>query len=255
MNWLLIAVIVLLLGLTIIGYCRGFMKMLVSMAALLLTLGITWYAAPKVAEVLERHTPIYDTVKTQINNYMTTEVEKQVNQLYGDTIEKIEGMQGNEMLNHLTDEQEKTIIEMLPIPKALQEKLVQNNNADNYDIMGVVTFCDYLSSAIADLVLQAITIVITFLFSIIMIRLAIFALDIISKIPVIHGVNKLAGAALGLVEGFFLLWIIFMIITAASGTAIGRDMMVLIQESPILTFLYDKNIFLRMVMAAAVLVM
>ena len=255
MNWLLIVVVVLLAGMTILGYHRGFLKMLVSMAALVLTLVVTWYAAPKVAEVLEKHTPVYDTVRNQINEYMLTEVEAQVSDMYGDVIESVQGMQKNELLNYLTDEQEKTIIETLPIPKLLQEKMVENNTADHYDVMGVHTFCEYVSTTIADMILQAMTIVITFVVAIIMIRVAIFALDIISKIPVIHGINKLAGGLLGLMEGFFVLWILFMLITAASGTEIGREMMGMIQGSQVLTFLYDKNIFMKMVLTAALIIL
>ena len=66
MNWLLIAVVIVLAGLTINGYHKGFIRILISFLSLIVTMVVVWFVTPYVSDFLKDHTPLYGTVKENI---------------------------------------------------------------------------------------------------------------------------------------------------------------------------------------------
>lgn len=71
-------------------------------------------------------------------------------------------------------------------------------------------------------------------------------LDIVARLPVIYGVNKLAGAALGAAEGLVFLWLFCLLVTAFSAAEWGAELGRLIEESSWLSYLYDHNLLVTL---------
>ena len=67
MNWLLPAVVVFLILAAWDGHRKGFIKKLVGIVSLVLTLVLTSVASPLVAEFLKEHTGIYAMLQNSIN--------------------------------------------------------------------------------------------------------------------------------------------------------------------------------------------
>ena len=67
MNWLLPAVVVFLILAAWDGHRKGFIKKLVGIVSLVLTLVLTSVASPLVAEFLKEHTGIYTMLQNSIN--------------------------------------------------------------------------------------------------------------------------------------------------------------------------------------------
>lgn len=143
------------------------------------------------------------------------------------------------------------IIEALPVPDVLKELLLDYNNSEGYRRLNVENFQEYIIEFIATVILN----VISFIAAVIIVQLflwvAIAALDIIAHIPVIRVVNRLAGLLLGLLQSLFLIWLFFLILSMFSATDVGRNLMVMVEESEMLTYLYDSNLFLQIVLRAA----
>ena len=70
-----------------------------------------------------------------------------------------------------------------------------------------------------------------------------------ARLPILSGVNKLAGAALGGAEGLIFLWLAFLLITAFSTTEWGMNLNRMIESSSWLSFLYDNNLLAKFVMS------
>lgn len=79
-----------------------------------------------------------------------------------------------------------------------------------------------------------------------LLKYACEALDLISKLPVIHELNKTAGILVGLLRGIFMVWLLFIVITVFRKTALGSEAMGLIGESRILEELYKNNLILTL---------
>jgi len=72
-------------------------------------------------------------------------------------------------------------------------------------------------------------------------RIVIIWLNLISRLPIIYGMNKIAGAALGLAEALVFVWVACLVLILFSATEIGKSILVQIHDSIWLTWLYDHN--------------
>ena len=108
-NWLPIAVGVFWGGMMLYGHYRGFIRQAVSMAALLVTLVVVDLSMPYVTDYL-----------TGVKN--ATGV--------------------NEQMESSVPAQQRMIIESLNLPEQIEEALLENNNTEIYEILGVDRFTD-----------------------------------------------------------------------------------------------------------------
>lgn len=143
------------------------------------------------------------------------------------------------------------LIGHLPLPKLLRDQLLRNNTSEGYSKLGVSTFQEYLVHFCATVILNVVSFIVAFILVQLALRLVIAALDILSQAPVLSTVNRVAGLLLGLLQMLFLLWLFFMAVSAASATGPGLYLMSMIQESRLLGYLYDSNLFMRIVLQAA----
>ncbi len=143
------------------------------------------------------------------------------------------------------------LIESLPLPEALKDMLLENNNDEGYANLQVSTFQDYVVHFIATLILNVISFVAAVVAVQILLSLVIAALDFLARAPVISGINRLAGFLLGLLQALFFLWLFFLILSMTATTEIGLQLMSMVQESRFLGYLYDSNLFMQIVLQAA----
>ena len=225
-TWIVLLVLLLF---ALQGYRRGFVKTLVSMAFIFVAIILVQFVTPYISSFLKEHTPVYDYVKEQCAQAF------------------VQGENGEEEYEQeeASRLEQTQIIEELPLPDALKKELLQNNNKAGYERLSVETFTDYIAGYMADLIMNLITYVVSLLVVWILLRIAAMALDIISHIPILHGMNHIFGFLIGLVQGVFLVWIVFLVITMCSSTEMGRQLLAMIYESPILDGLYNANILLR----------
>ena len=184
MNWLLPAVVVFLILAAWDGHRKGFIKKLVGIVSLVLTLVLTSVASPLVAEFLKEHTGIYAMLQNSINA----------------------------------------------------------SDAELLDTLQMLGLGDAVSGYLAEQILQTFSFLITLLLAGVLVRGIAFSLGLAAKLPVLHGINKLAGLVFGFGEGLLVVWIFFVVVTVFSPTNWGGEMFAMISDSRILTWLYRENI-------------
>lgn len=145
-------------------------------------------------------------------------------------------------------ETQNELIRRLPLPQIFRKQLLENNTQDGYQRLGVTTFLDYITHFCAAMILNVVSFTVTFLLIQILFRLVIGTLNILARIPVIGGLNRAAGLLLGLLEALLLLWVFFMVVSAIQTTEAGLYLMSMIQESRLLGYLYDSNLFMQIVL-------
>ena len=178
----------------------------------------------------------------QLEQYKKQYIEQYAQQYLG-------GGQGE---NWQPDRIEQTeLIEGLPVPDVLKDLLLDYNNQEGYSSLGVETFQDYVIQFIATVILNVVSFIAAVIVVQVFLWLAIAALDILSHIPLIGGLNRLLGLLLGLIQALFFLWIFFLILSMTSTTEIGLQLMSMVQSSRLLGYLYDSNLFMQIVLQAA----
>lgn len=158
---------------------------------------------------------------------------------------------GAVLLGNLTRIEQTELIENLPLPEFLQDILLDYNNEEGYQGLGVSTFQDYLIGFIATGILNVAAFLASVLIVHLLLWLSISALSILANLPVIRVVNRVAGLALGLLQAMLVLWLAFLILSLVSGTGIGMQLMKMVESGTWLNWLYQSNLFLKIVLRAS----
>lgn len=224
MNIVLIIAIIIVLACAIKGHHDGFIKTIVSICSVILTITVTTMIAPHISKMVQSNDALMESVSNQVASTLSLEENKTLNK--ADSIEEIE---------------------KLDLPKSLKEGLIENNNPEVYKTLLVDTFSGYISRYLAVIIVNAIVYIVVFLVFMIAFAILTRVLDLISKLPIINGLNKTAGLLIGILQGFIILWILCIFFTAIGSTPIGKTVFISINESPLLSAIYNNNLLLKVV--------
>ena len=145
-------------------------------------------------------------------------------------------------LNRVTDQID--TINGLPLPDSIKKYLVENNNSQIYDALGIYDFEAYVSGYLTCLIINAISFVGVFLLMIVLLKIIEGCLDLVSKLPVLNGINKIGGILIGVIKGFLILWVVCIVVTIFSGTGWGKYIFDSINRSWLLGLIYNNNYLL-----------
>lgn len=227
-NWLSIAAGVFLAAMILYGHYKGFIKLAVSAVALIVTLFIVQAAMPHLTGMLKSNTGIYTFFEEGMKKTMGVE----------------EGA--------ITEDpaEQRNFIESLSLPEQMKEALLENNNNEAYRVLGVETFAGYISGYLANSVINILGFLILFAIVFAVLHIITAWLDLVARLPILSGINKLAGAALGAAEGLFLLWLLCLLLMVFSGTQAGMNLIAQIERSTWLSYLYSHNLLSDIMMLA-----
>lgn len=214
---ILLLVVGLIIGIGIfIGYKKGLIKMIASLLATVLIVALVGVVSPYVSQWIQKGTPLKESVQNKVVSMMIPEDE-------------------------LSREEQITLIENADVPETFRQSLLENNNQEAYAMLGVETFADYIGSYIAKVLADILAFLISLVLVTIAVAIVIKLLGIIDKLPLIGGMNRLAGGIAGVGVGVLLVWVLFVAITLLYDTELGMMCFESIETNSILSFLYEKN--------------
>lgn len=227
MTWLGVLALVILVLSCLAGYRRGFVREVIGISFLFLTIILVWIINPYVNQLLKKQTPVYEKVREACE----------------------EGV-----LNHMgsgeeTGEKEEDVISGLPLPGFLKDGMLENNTAEIYQYFETDSFEGYLADYLATAVTNGISFTLSYILASIILRIVTYVLDLAANLPGIRVVNRAAGLILGSVKGLIFIWLGLLVITVFCGTDLGASLLRQAEGDPFVSFLYDKNIFVRIFMS------
>ena len=231
MNKLLLVVGAIFLICIIVGYKRGFLKILASFLSTIAIIVLVTILTPYVSEGIRRVTPIEEEMQ-----------EKCIDMLVPDKA-------GDDKVieDGLSDVKQRKLIEESKLPKMFQDMLLENNNDVVYEVLGVSTFGEYVGTYFAKLITDIIAFLVTLLIVTILVRTVLCMVGVIGKLPVIGGMNRVAGGIIGIGTGLIIVWVLFLVITVFYDNAISQACLADIADSEILQVLYDSNVLTKYV--------
>lgn len=230
MNKLLLIVGAIFLISIIVGYIRGFLKIALSLAVTVASIFLVIAITPHVSAWIQESTSIADTVQSKIQGMITLPE--------GVTEDMLSSME-------IPREQQISLIEGAGLPSVIQDMLLENNNNEAYEALGVSSFVEYIGAYVTKLIADIISFIIVWIIVTILSRVLMAVIGIVGKIPVIGGINRIAGGVVGVGIGLIIVWILFVLVTLLYNTPIGQTCMQDITASQILTKLYDGNILMK----------
>ena len=259
MNWLLISVLAVFLIGILVGALRGFVKIGVSLLATILTLVLVVFLNPYVSDAVIQFTPFDEMIEDAcveafMPSFSLEDVDLSGTPLADYDVEGLSeidlGALGLEMedisalIGEIPKDTQIKLIEDSGLPTFLKDSLLENNNNEIYEQLGVTSFVEYVAAYVARTIITICTFVITFIFAWIIVRSFAAVADLFSHLPIIKSVNRIAGAAIGFVFALIFVWVGFLVITLLYTTGIGETCFAMINDSAILTLLYEKNVLL-----------
>lgn len=223
-TWLGIAASLALVFSFCTGFRRGFVREVVSTFFILLSVVIVWFINPYVNEFLRENTPVYEKIQEG-------------------TSELVGSQKGNE--KGVDETEQKSFIEGLELPGFLEDGIKENNTAEVYSYLSVNTFADYVSGYLSLVAVNGLSFLVSFFLAMILIQTATCALNLISRLPVINGVNKIAGALMGGVKCVIFIWVALLLLTVFCNTEIGKTGLQMVEKDYVLSFLNENNIFAK----------
>ncbi len=284
MNILEIIVLVIAAILAISGFRSGFVKKLTSMLSLLIAVALVSAVLPYVTDFLKENTPVYtyiegqvdelvsqyatdlygfdvsatqsavmdmsrEEIKDLLNEYGYGSYASMVDQLSDEELAEYEEYYFSEILgdssNLISGEDQSAIIDELPLPDIIKNLMRNTIGENGLDTLNVTDFMYDIVEFLSSLILDVLSFVVAFILVEILLRAAIAVLNAIAHFPVISLVNRLAGFALGLLEALFFLWLFFLLLMVLQATGIGTTLIAMVEQSTILNWLYQTNLFWR----------
>ena len=222
MNYTLIVLAVLLLVFAIVGAKKGLIKMAFSLASIIVVMLLTSFLEPKISTLLKEKTDLYNVVTSKTESYY----------------------QANDVLKYSDED---LTLEDLPIPQAMRDKLQEDLN--DAVTKGYDAYNEYIVTATSDIIFSAIVYVTVFVTIYIIVGVVFLILNVASKLPVLKQLNGLAGCAVGLVFGLLVIWVLFLVVTLFSNYAFMARVIEDIENSKILTTLYNMDPLIKIIMA------
>ena len=196
------------------------------MTLFLITILLVNLLNPYVTEFIMEQTSVYDTVKESCMEIYSPENQKEIQ------------TQGSD------DE----IINSYPVANILKKKMIEDNNAAQYQLLDVSKIQEYIAAYIAKTIISSASYVLTFILVYVLLRVLMVALDILTRLPGIKEINKTVGAVLGLIQGLIIVWLVFVAADIFGTTQFGISVQQQISDSGLLQFLSDNNIIWKLMM-------
>ena len=176
------------------GLYRGFIASVASMGGRLLSLGLSFWLSPMVADFLRNNTSLSNTLMS----YADAATRLKDSTLSGLSV------QG------LTSESISSILDRASLPAPL-DKLLQNNLTQQvYKAANIPQDVGhYVTQTIVSALMNVICFVVTFVLLLILFHVIINLLKAIFRFPVLKQLNSIAGGAFGLLRGALLCFVLF----------------------------------------------
>lgn len=218
MEWLQWAVLAAFILFGLHGYRKGFVKIAYSLAAIILSIVLVSVLTPYVKDILLEKTQLY----TKLTEKCTVRIEEKYAQ---ETTE--EPADQDELL--------KTVGIKLPSALTTTVKCMLQDEETSSNLYRMA------GQQVAMWILCAISFVLTLILVAIIIEIIGGFLDIVTKLPLIHGFNRVMGIAAGLVQGLLVLWLAAVVLTIFCTSETIQPVMEAIYANKYLAYLYENN--------------
>ena len=215
-----IVILIMMLFFVIIGYKKGLIKELITLAGSIMALLMAFVIYPAINSIL-KVTALYTIIYTGV-------FEKVQNINFGKGLQS----QGNAIIENITW-----------LPKVLTEQIRDNNNSAMYEVLGVHTLHEYISTYITNMIISMLAILITwFLIKIVLIGALKKLGNIVEHLPVISQFNQLGGGLVGALKGLLTLSIIMLIIPIIVANPNLSDIGMKLEASYFVQWIYKHNL-------------
>ena len=202
---LIIGVVAFLALMMLYGYSRGFLKIVFSLIASIVTILFASLLTIPVSGVIE-NSKVGELVKESI----------------AELVEE-------------ADVVDVSTIDNLDLPDVILDPV--KDGAEK----AVGTIEEYVVEEVSRIVIKTATFLILTIIIYVAVCIVYGVLNVFTKLPIIHGANKWAGIAAGALQGLVYLWIASLVLSAFADKSWAQEAFRQINDNSFLSFLYNNN--------------
>jgi uncharacterized membrane protein required for colicin V production len=243
-NWLVLAVILLIAWKMVSGYRKGCLRVLYSLVEWLLIFVFVTWASPYVSDFITNRTQIPDYIETRCLENITNTQKEQAADLSGTDLSGAELGEKLELLG-------------ISLPDSMTEKIFDSSETQINDVLSAAGqsteqmleqsgVYEMIAQRITALAVDGISYIITLVAALIVFGFLGRALNLVNRIPLLGGANRVLGFVAGSLEGLLYVWIFFAVVAAGAATGWGRFITSYIAEAPVLVWLYQNNLVVNL---------
>ena len=219
-NFFEILVFLLLVLLIAYGYKNGLLKLSITILALLSSVIVLNVVNPYLRNQLQEN--------TKINQFVLTTIYSKIG--LADMHEDSSNKEGRN-----------NAIDKLNVPTKVKDVLKRDDDRVIYEKLGVYTFSDYIASYVTQMTVNAMSFMGSFILVWLVLGILFKGNKLLSKLPILGGMNQIFGAIAGLTIGLIIYWVVCIFIIAFSTTKLGSSLSAMVESSPFLVFLSRIN--------------
>lgn len=229
MNWLLIIIAVGLAFCMLHGYKKGFIRILFSLVSIVLAIAFVTLATPYICTYLEDHTPLKTNIEAKCLEHIQVSAKDNMAEEAGN--------------------QQKTLTDAgITLPSGIFEKMLDQGVSTANDALEQTGAYQALADSLSHFIVNGIAFFAAFVIATIALFIIARVLNLIAKLPLIRNVNHLLGVIAGFVQGMVLIWLFLYLVAVCCTSSFGIMMLDYINESMLLSYLYNHNLVLYLIM-------
>lgn len=226
MGYLDYALIIIILICAGVGYNKGLIKMIYSLSSTIIGIFLAYFLYPQVSALLIKHTGLYNFIMNKA----------------------IQALNLKELArNAVTSQDQMQVIQNLKIPSFLKKILIDDNNPVVYNLLKATGVEEYIGGTIATIAINALAFLIVLLVVMILLNIIAQVLNLVSKLPVVHQLNKVGGLAIGLAQSVIFIWIVCILLSFVIALQGDEKLLLLVDQSPLVKIFYNNNLILKFI--------
>ena len=247
---LTIIVSLVIIAAALIGMKKGLFRAVVGTLATVIALVLCYTLTPYTSHFIIDNTQLDDYIEERTYKSIESAVQNKLkNELKGMGLTGVSDedmkQKTKELMENDPERNDKiSLIRELNAPEFIRNALLENDNSEIYEKLGVNNVYRYIAKSVALMIVNAVALIVTFV--VIRILLIIFTVILnssLKSIKLVAFVDKLGGFVAGLIIGVLIAWVIM----GCAALVMGAEYDKLIEENQILMILAKKEIFTNMV--------
>ena len=146
----------------------------------------------------------------------------------------------------IPESEKEDYLEHTELPEIVKN-YIRSNGGDKINGKAIGDYVAYVVDYLTDMVMNGLSYLLTIFVVLLLVLIALALSHVLSGIPVVGGLDKAGGLAFGVAQAVLCIWIAMVLITFLSAFSVASQMLEMVHDSKALTYLYDKNIFLKIV--------
>lgn len=243
MNWLDIVILIILALFSVRAYKRGIMKTLITFLVVIVAFIMTTVVSPIICNSITSNAEFMESLTGMVEEKL--ELDKKIG-------EQIDLQTGGTAIATDFDVEKllDSVATYVSVPKQtlkMAKKELKNIAPEKLEKKLVHTISYSISYSIACSVVRGICFLVLYAVTFALLGVVAKTLNLVSRLPVIHGLNKFAGAVMGLLEGLLVIWLIDVVLFLAGFGESGSSIYKIIDGSLIGRMMYQNNPILNLI--------